>query len=147
MGLQLSFSASFFDLLPSQYSDARDIRYPHQCLRQCSNVQVRLEILQRRMEIIGVIFSFVEELALARRSFASNPGQRLPQPTTEPAFVAHSRQASFAISRHLGLEAFEPVDLQGESFTGLFDEQQFVGKGASNAALLSIDENVAKGQS
>ena len=56
-------------------------------------------------------------------------------------------QASFAISRHLGLEAFEPVDLEGESFTGFFDEEQFVGKGASNAVLLSIDENVAKGQS
>jgi hypothetical protein len=30
--------------------------------------------------------------------------------------------ASFAISRHLGLEAFEPFDLQGESFTNVFNE-------------------------
>ena len=70
----------------------------------------------------------------------------LSPPSSLPSSLTPG-QASFAISRHLGLEAFEPVDLQGESFTGLFDEQQFVGKGASNAALLSIDENVAKGQS
>jgi hypothetical protein len=53
--------------------------------------------------------------------------------------------ASFAISLHLGLEAFEPIDLQGESFTDVFNEHQFVGRGSSNAVLLTMDELVAKG--
>jgi hypothetical protein len=52
-------------------------------------------------------------------------------------------QASFAISRHLALEAFEPVALQGESFTGLFDEQQFVGNGVSNAASTKMSQKVS----
>jgi hypothetical protein len=55
-------------------------------------------------------------------------------------------KASFAISRHLGLEAFEPIDLQGESFTDVFNEHQFVGRGSSNAVLLTMDEAVAKGE-
>ena len=69
----------------------------------------------------------------------------LSPPSVLPSSL-DTEQASFAISRHLGLEAFEPIDLQGESFTNVFNEQQFVGRGSSNAVLLTMDEVVAKGE-
>jgi hypothetical protein len=69
----------------------------------------------------------------------------LSPPSVLPSSL-NPEQASFAISRHLGLEAFEPIDLPGKSFTDVFNEQQFVGRGSSNAVLLTMDEVVAKGE-
>jgi hypothetical protein len=50
--------------------------------------------------------------------------------------------ASAELSRHLGLEAFEPFrDSSREEFT----EEPFVGRGQSNALLLTIDEEDVQG--
>ena len=69
----------------------------------------------------------------------------LSPPSLLPSSL-NTEQASFAISRHLGLEAFEPIDLLGESLTDVFNEHQFVGRGSSNAVLLTLDDVVAKGE-
>jgi len=67
----------------------------------------------------------------------------LSPPSLLPSSL-NTEQASFAISRHLGLEEFEPIDLLGESLTDVFNEHQFVGRGSSNAVLLTLDDVVAK---
>lgn len=60
-----------------------------------------------------------------------------------PASLSPS-SASFALSRHLGLEFFESV---GDGVHGeLLNDQSFVGQGSKSALLLSIDEQDARGQ-
>lgn len=50
--------------------------------------------------------------------------------------------ASSALSRHLGLEAFEPLrDASNPSIM----EEPFIGQGSRDALLLTIDEQDAKG--
>ena len=65
----------------------------------------------------------------------------LPLPST-----LDTTKASFALSRHLGLDAFEFLGTHGESPSDLLDEQEFVGQGAHNSLLLSIDEDVTRGR-
>jgi hypothetical protein len=55
-----------------------------------------------------------------------------------------SNEASFALSRHLGLEFFE---FREDTSSANYDEELFVGKGSSNALLLTTDEVDAKGSS
>lgn len=64
-----------------------------------------------------------------------------PAPVT-PASLSPS-SASFALSRHLGLEFFESAadGVHGQ----LLHEQSFVGQGAKSALLLSINEEDARG--
>lgn len=51
--------------------------------------------------------------------------------------------ASFALSRHLGLEFFE---LAGDGIhEDILNEPSFVGQGSKSALLLSVDENDARG--
>lgn len=53
--------------------------------------------------------------------------------------------ASLAISRHLGLESFEPLGAGNEVFADLFAEKPFVGQGQKDGLILTIDEEDAKG--
>jgi len=49
--------------------------------------------------------------------------------------------ASSALSRHLGLESFEPLR---DASTATYSEENFVGQGSSNALLLTLEELDAK---
>lgn len=49
--------------------------------------------------------------------------------------------ASFALSRHLGLEVFEPFR---DSSDLSHDDEHFVGQGGRNAVLVTVDERYAK---
>lgn len=51
------------------------------------------------------------------------------------------QHASFALSRHLGLEFFESL---GGNYA--YQEENFVGKGSKNGLLLAIDEVDAKSE-
>ncbi|KAF7981901.1 hypothetical protein HWV62_31493 [Athelia sp. TMB] len=65
----------------------------------------------------------------------------IPAPAT-PASLSPS-SASFALSRHLGLEFFESAP-DGGVHGALLHEQSFVGQGSKSALLLSIDEEDAR---
>lgn len=66
-----------------------------------------------------------------------------PSPQLAPSQKLSPEQASFALSRHLGLEFFETAGDRD-----LFDgdsEQKFVAQGSSNALLLIMNEGEARG--
>ena len=65
-----------------------------------------------------------------------NPSRSLPS-NLSPS------DASFVISQHLGLDAFEPLaNIRGND---LIDDNNFIGKGPKNGLLLSLTEADAKG--
>ncbi|KAF8070447.1 hypothetical protein FPV67DRAFT_1607025 [Lyophyllum atratum] len=51
------------------------------------------------------------------------------------------QHASAALSRHLGLDVFEPLR---DASSPQYNDESFVGKGSTNALLLTIDEEDAK---
>ncbi|KAF5385928.1 hypothetical protein D9615_002269 [Tricholomella constricta] len=62
----------------------------------------------------------------------------------QPTFLRSSmspQYASGALSRHLGLETFEPFL---DASSSQYNEESFVGKGVNNALLLTMDEHDAK---
>jgi len=67
----------------------------------------------------------------------------LNPPQTYLGSTLSPKDASFALSRHLGLEFFEFQDASGAGY----GEESFVGQGLSNALLLTMDDEDAKGLS
>ncbi|KAG5645444.1 hypothetical protein DXG03_006268 [Asterophora parasitica] len=62
----------------------------------------------------------------------------------QPNFLRSSlspQHASAVLARHLGLESSEPLQ---DASRPQYNDELFVGKGASNAILLTVDENDAK---
>lgn len=53
-----------------------------------------------------------------------------------------AEQASAALSRHLGLEAFEPFR---DASDWIHHEESFVGQGTKNALILTVDQNDLSG--
>lgn len=62
-------------------------------------------------------------------------------PRTYPSSILSPVDASVALSRHLGLEVFEPLKDTSELS---HDEEHFVGQGGRNAVLVILDESHAK---
>jgi len=69
----------------------------------------------------------------------------LSPPPSLPSKLS-AKQASFALSRHLDLESFETLDEDSLVWDGPL-HQEFVGQGAKDGLLLSIDESYVYGTS
>ena len=64
-------------------------------------------------------------------------------PSPQIPFTLSPSQASFVLSRHLGLDYFEsPGDAIHED---LLNEHSFVGQGAKNGLLLTVSEEDVRG--
>ena len=63
----------------------------------------------------------------------------LSPPPSLPSRLS-TKQASFALSRHLDLESFETLDQDSLVWDGPL-HQEFIGKGPKDGLLLSMDES------
>jgi hypothetical protein len=67
-----------------------------------------------------------------------SPTQTHLRPAPSPEY------ASAALSRHLGLEVFEPFH---DASLLAFDDTHFLGQGEKNAMVVTVDESLARSRS
>ena len=87
----------------------------------------------------GALFLLLADVALGLRVYLSPSPQSLARPLS-----LTPTQARAVVSHHLGLEAFDPVhDIQGAE---QFISGEFVGKDARSGLLLTLSEDIARGE-